>query len=126
MGYEISKELVEELTIGEVTTNTAFLHDWLKNRQFNVAEIEQYFQMMKDRHKINLTLVTHGSKNILPQEEWSVLFQKKLIHGISILSNKKRTQYLTSIAILRPGQPCFCNNKIVDADGEVLGCIGVL
>ncbi len=127
MGYEISKELVEELTIGEITTrNTAFLHEWLKNRQNNVDEVTQYFQLLKARHKINLTMVAQDSKKYITANGVErVISEKTDPWYFDFIKHEKKTVFNIDRDFASGAIMLFVNNKIVNAEGEVLGCIGV-
>jgi hypothetical protein len=65
MGFEISQELAEELMVGKLSSNNAFLHDPLNNRQNGNAEIAQYIKLIKERHNTNITVVSNQTRQYI-------------------------------------------------------------
>lgn len=126
MGFEISQELVEELVVGKLSSNTAFLHEQLRSRQLNEKEIVEYIRLVKQRHNTNLTITSHQTKQYITAEGVQrVISEKTDPWYFDFISQNKATafnidrDYTSGVTML------FVNNKIVDADGAVLGNISL-
>ncbi|MEJ1239215.1 methyl-accepting chemotaxis protein [Chryseolinea sp. T2] len=126
MGFEISQELVEELMIGKLSSNTAFLHEQLKRRQYDEKEIIEYIRLIKERHNTVLTMVSNQTKHYITGDGVQREVSKQTDPWyFDFISQDKPTafnidrDYATGVTML------FVNNKIVDSDGTVQGTIGL-
>jgi methyl-accepting chemotaxis protein len=126
MGFEISQELVHELTISKITANTTFLHDWLKNRQYNESEIVQYFKIINERHGVYLTMVANDSKKYISPNGLERTISKETDPWyFDFISQEKELAFNIDRDHTSGVMMLFVNNKILDAKGNILGTIGV-
>lgn len=126
MGFEISQELVEELVIGKVSSNTAFLHEQLKSRQYNEKEIAEYIRLVKERHNTVLTMVSNQTKRYITAEGAQRTITKETDPWyFDFINQDKNTAFNIDRDFATGVTMLFVNNKIVDASGAVQGSIGL-